>query len=253
MSDQQYPAPDKEEVERRKREIKDTLCCPHCGERMRKWAVPQTLFTTWANPYMYICFNDECPYMLKSYEAMARMGNEGTYRLMYDPELDCCQPVPVLNKKALRDGIIEDEDEQEEEIEVTLQDILGMWKLVSCRFVDSKGQESLPLGTDLQGMLNYLENGTMSVQNIPADGALLQTPEGTAVALETYGAYNGRFELHAGNAITHYVDNSMFPDWNGRSQEREIQIKRDRLILISPLILVGGQEQQAHMIWKRAD
>jgi len=75
---------------------------------MKKWLVPQTPFTQWPNEFMYICFNDECPYVIQSRDAMYKLGNRGTYRLMYDPELDCCQPIPVMSLNSLRDGIAED-------------------------------------------------------------------------------------------------------------------------------------------------
>ena len=99
--------PDKEEIERRKAHVKDTLRCPHCEEPLKKWAVPQTLFTQWPNEFMYICFNDECSYFIRGWDALAKMGNRGSYRLMYDPETDCCQPIPVPTSRALRSGIID--------------------------------------------------------------------------------------------------------------------------------------------------
>lgn len=88
--------------------IKDTLRCPHCGEIMRKWAVPNTPFTTWDNEFMYICFNDTCPYLMRGWEAMNKQGNRGlSYRLMYDPIRDRCMPVPVPSLDALKESIIE--------------------------------------------------------------------------------------------------------------------------------------------------
>ena len=88
--------------------IKDTLRCPHCGEIMRKWAVPNTPFTTWDNEFMYICFNDTCPYLLRGWEAMNKQGNRGlSYRLMYDPIRDHCLPVPVPSLDALKESIVE--------------------------------------------------------------------------------------------------------------------------------------------------
>ena len=95
------------DIEQRKREIKDTLCCPHCGEKLRKWAVPQNAFTEWPNDFFYVCMNDECPYFLRGWDAMAVQGNRCSYRLCYDPLADCCQPIPVLSKKTLRDGLID--------------------------------------------------------------------------------------------------------------------------------------------------
>jgi DNA-directed RNA polymerase subunit M/transcription elongation factor TFIIS len=98
-----------DEVERRKREIRDTLRCPHCGERLNKWGVPQTVFTEWPNEFFYVCMNDECSYFVRGWAAMAAQGNSCSYRLMYDPLTDSCQPVPVSSANTLRDGIIEEE------------------------------------------------------------------------------------------------------------------------------------------------
>jgi SAM-dependent methyltransferase len=100
---------DPEKLEKRKKAIKETLCCPYCGEKLRKWAVPENPFeVTWDNDFMYICFNDECPYFVRGWDFMYRDGNRGaSYRLMYNPEKDCCMPIPVPSPKALRESIID--------------------------------------------------------------------------------------------------------------------------------------------------
>ena len=100
---------DQETFERRKKAIKQTLRCPHCGEKMLKWAVPDNPFeVTWDNDFMYICFNDACPYYVRGWDFMYREGNRScSYRLMYNPEKDCCMPIPVPTPKALRESIIE--------------------------------------------------------------------------------------------------------------------------------------------------
>jgi SAM-dependent methyltransferase len=100
--------PDAEELRKREACVKDTLCCPHCGERLRKWAVPQGPFTQWNTEFMYVCFNDSCPYLLRGWQAMSRQGNPGvTYRCMYNPETNRCMPVPVMSLSALKDGIVD--------------------------------------------------------------------------------------------------------------------------------------------------
>ncbi len=98
-----------EELEKRKKEIRKSLCCPYCGEKLRKWAVPDNPFgCTWDNDYMYICFNDACPYYVRGWDVMHKEGNCGaSYRLMYNPEKDRCLPIPVPTPKVLREGIIE--------------------------------------------------------------------------------------------------------------------------------------------------
>jgi SAM-dependent methyltransferase len=100
---------DESSLSMRKKAIKDTLACPHCGERLRKWAVPDNPFgQTWDNDFMYICFNDACPYYVKGWDHMYKEGNRGvSYRLMYNPEKDCCMPIPVPSPKALRESIVE--------------------------------------------------------------------------------------------------------------------------------------------------
>jgi len=100
---------DQKTFEARKKAMKHTLRCPHCGEKMLKWAVPDNPFeVTWDNDFMYICFNDACPYYVRGWDFMYREGNRGSsYRLMYNPEKDCCMPIPVPTPKALRESIID--------------------------------------------------------------------------------------------------------------------------------------------------
>jgi hypothetical protein len=81
--------------------------CPYCNDELKRWNVPQTIFTEWPNEYFFICLNDECPYFVRGWEVMANQGVHGSYRLMYDPLTDSCQAFPVMNKNMFRDQIIE--------------------------------------------------------------------------------------------------------------------------------------------------
>ena len=100
--------PDPEELERRKAAVKNTLECPHCEQRLLKWEVPQNPFTQWDVDYMYVCFNDECPYLVQGWEAMNQQGNSGfSYRFSYNSYRDHCLSVPVPNLHALKEGIID--------------------------------------------------------------------------------------------------------------------------------------------------
>ena len=39
-------------------------------------------FSEWDQEYLYVCFRDDCPYLLGGWDAMARQGNIGSsYRL----------------------------------------------------------------------------------------------------------------------------------------------------------------------------
>lgn len=104
-----YYAPDEEDVARKQERIKDTLACPYCGEALCKWMVPENPFCqTWDCDFMYICFNDACPYFVRGWDQMEKEGNRGmSYRLMYHPGKDRCMPIPVPSNKALKEGIAE--------------------------------------------------------------------------------------------------------------------------------------------------
>lgn len=99
-----------EELEKRKKKVKDTLCCPYCGDKLKKWAVPDNPFScTWDNDFMYICFNDYCQYYVRGWDHMYKEGNRGvSYRLMYNPENNCCSPIPVPSPNSLKEGIMEE-------------------------------------------------------------------------------------------------------------------------------------------------
>jgi len=99
-----------EEMKAQREHVKKTLCCPHCGQRMKKWIIPDSPFNTWQNEYMYICFNDECPYLVRGWDVMSRQGNASmSYRQMFNPENGSLTPMPVPNLKALKDGILEED------------------------------------------------------------------------------------------------------------------------------------------------
>jgi SAM-dependent methyltransferase len=89
--------------------VRTTLRCPHCEQPMKKWRVPDSPFATWPNEFMYICFNDSCPYLLRGWEVMADQGNVGlSYRQMYNPDTGKLLAVPVPTLRALRDSIVEE-------------------------------------------------------------------------------------------------------------------------------------------------
>ncbi len=96
------------ELAERVSQVKTSLRCPHCGERLKKWAVPQTPFTEWETDHMHVCFNDACPYLVRGWDTMQKQGNCGmSYRLMYNPSRDRCMPMPVPSLGAFRESIME--------------------------------------------------------------------------------------------------------------------------------------------------
>lgn len=91
------------------RPVRESLLCPHCSERMKKWATPNHPFSTWDTDFLYICFNDACPYVVSSWRAMSRQGNPGvSCRFVYDPVRNSAIAIPIVNLNALRDWIVEE-------------------------------------------------------------------------------------------------------------------------------------------------
>jgi SAM-dependent methyltransferase len=99
--------PSPEELRRRKSEVKHTLRCPHCEKPLLKWEVLQTPFTEWPNEFVYVCFNNDCPYLVGGWSVMNAQRSPGfSYRLMYDPDRDLCLPVPVPSLLATQEQVI---------------------------------------------------------------------------------------------------------------------------------------------------
>jgi len=96
-------------LEIKKRQIHKTLQCPHCNEKMQKWAVPENPFVaTWDNEFLYVCFNDVCQYYVRGWDHVYKSTSRvASYRFMYNPEKDSCSPIPVPSPTALRESIIQ--------------------------------------------------------------------------------------------------------------------------------------------------
>jgi SAM-dependent methyltransferase len=97
------PGPPPEVVKERKVRVRETLRCPYCEERLEKFEIAASPFCEWPNEYMYVCFNNDCPYLISGWDVMAAQGNPGfSYRLMYDPTRDRCMPTPLPCTRAAR-------------------------------------------------------------------------------------------------------------------------------------------------------
>ena len=97
------PCPPPEVVEERKARVRETLCCPYCEGRLEKFEIEVSPFCEWPNEYMYVCFDNDCPYLIGGWDVMAAQGNPGfSYRLMYDPTIDRCMPTPLPCSHAAR-------------------------------------------------------------------------------------------------------------------------------------------------------
>jgi hypothetical protein len=64
--------------------------CPHCGQEMKIWECIETGFSCgsgWGTPYLFACFNDECPPFQNGWESMKKnYGKKCSYRCICFPD-----------------------------------------------------------------------------------------------------------------------------------------------------------------------
>ncbi|SLM29083.1 conserved hypothetical protein [Desulfamplus magnetovallimortis] len=90
----------KEEVLQRLMEM-NRPNCPHCNTAMDLWEVPEINFSDglgWGTPYMFVCFNDECPSYKKGWENLKEtMEFNASYRCINTPGSDNFEYMPVFS------------------------------------------------------------------------------------------------------------------------------------------------------------
>lgn len=85
----------------------ETPKCEHCDAEMKKWLVPPD--STWATEFLWVCFNDECPYFQRGWDHMMKTQEaRASYRHSMNPETGSTGPLPCWSYSALRDRIIEE-------------------------------------------------------------------------------------------------------------------------------------------------
>ena len=95
--------PSPEVLRERKARMRWTLRCPYCEEGLVKFVLPVSPFCEWPNEFVYVCFNNDCPYLIGGWDVMTAQGNPGfSYRLMYEPNTNRCMPTPLPSSYAER-------------------------------------------------------------------------------------------------------------------------------------------------------
>lgn len=93
--------------------------CPHCNEEMSLWEVPPVAMGDglgWGTPYLYICFNDDCPLYKKGWDNIREnFGQTASYRCMCYPEGGGYECIPVFGPEGARGQIIDEQALAEEE------------------------------------------------------------------------------------------------------------------------------------------
>lgn len=142
----------------------------------------------------------------------------------------------------------------------SIERLLGPWRVVSLDMKSLEGEVLHPYGEAPQGMLIYDASGYMSVvlmrpgrPRFLGGDPLSSSAEEIKEAFEGFDAYSGRYELDLEKGIvTHHLEASRFPNWEGTNQVRTFELSGDRLILSTPPILAWGTEWVINVVWQRA-
>ncbi|MGA9103351.1 lipocalin-like domain-containing protein [Aeromicrobium sp.] len=126
--------------------------------------------------------------------------------------------------------------------------LLGTWRLTSFETRHGDDPPTYPFGEDADGVLTYTDDGHMWAAVWRRDRPLFAiadqqagTPDEYSAAVKTYIQYVGRFEYDDQNrSVTHHIEQSIFPNWNGSDQVRFVNIAGDHLELTTPPVEFGG-------------
>jgi predicted RNA-binding Zn-ribbon protein involved in translation (DUF1610 family) len=87
--------------------------CPHCGQEMEIWEVPPVAFSDglgWDSPYMYVCFNDECPLYINGWDNLwENFSQRASYRCIKSPNDKNFEAMPVFSPIGGQGQVIDDQ------------------------------------------------------------------------------------------------------------------------------------------------
>lgn len=94
--------------------------CPNCNKEMDLWEVPPITFSDglgWDSPYLYVCFNDECPMYVSGWDnIMENYSHRASYRCIQSPFCKHFEAMPVFSSMGGQGQIINDQVLAEQEI-----------------------------------------------------------------------------------------------------------------------------------------
>lgn len=93
--------------------------CPHCGQEMSLWEVPPVTFSDglgWGEPYLFLCFNDECPLYVQGWDELeANYAQKASMRCFNYPGSDSFECMPVFSPMGAKGQIIDNQVIAEQE------------------------------------------------------------------------------------------------------------------------------------------
>lgn len=138
------------------------------------------------------------------------------------------------------------------------EQILGRWDIVSWLQLYDDGRRQAPLGETLEGFIRYVPDGDMICMiadagrvNFTSGGQWNASDADKAGAYGTMLAYAGRWRIE-GETVVHEVALSLFPNWKGGEQRRQVRLDGDTLFIEARLEDGTPEARTAQLRWRRA-
>jgi Lipocalin-like domain len=141
-----------------------------------------------------------------------------------------------------------------------VDDLLGAWRLDSAVEVFDDGERRDEFGPSPDGYLCYTPAGVVSATlgdsgrpQVPARDPQSATDDDYEKMARRFIAYAGPFSVDVANGtVTHHVDVSLFPNWQGHDQIRRVTIDGRQLsIIASDRTSADGRTFHSELIWLR--
>jgi hypothetical protein len=124
--------------------------CPHCQQEMNLWEVPPVTFSDglgWGEPYLFLCFNDECPLYIQGWKTLEEnYAQRASMRCFNYPGTDQYECMPVFSPQGAKGQIIDEQAMAEQEaLEANIKK--GFSILADC-YVNKDGVTAMQLLSD---------------------------------------------------------------------------------------------------------
>ena len=140
-----------------------------------------------------------------------------------------------------------------------LSQIQGTWILESMSFKDQEGKDVDLYGKNPIGIAMFDASGYMNAQmgasnrvffngDAPAQG----TSEEITSAFNSYMAFFGKYVEKSTGKLSIKLTGCLFPNWQAKEMIRYAEIKKNKLYLSTPPILMGDHEIAVQALWNKA-
>ena len=135
--------------------------------------------------------------------------------------------------------------------------IVGKWDLIYWKIIKNQNGGFYPMGQDVKGLLIYDSDDFVSMiiqnnnrLNFKDDSFILGTDLEKIDAFNTCISYVGRYEI-GNNQISHHILISSYPNWNGQTKVRDIELSNNQLLLKTRPRIYLNDSFESELLWSK--